>query len=142
MNVVVDASVAAMWFLPERHSHNALLLLGPEYDLAAPDLIRAEITSALLRAARLELIGVEHARRSLEEMSRAPVRLSPAVEHVDAAFRLAQRHGGSLYDAIYIALAQSLEAPVVTNDAELAAVATRAGVRAQLIGKGVPHPER
>lgn len=139
MNLVIDASVAAMWFLPEPHSQNALLLLASEYDLAAPDLIRAEVASALLKAARLNWIGAEHARRSLEEMATAPIRLHPAIDHVNAAFHLAQRHGGPLYDATYISLAQFLRAPLITNDAALAAVARAAGVRASLVADGPPR---
>lgn len=138
MNLVVDAGIVAMWFLPEPQSQNALLLLGPEFDLAGPDLIRVEVASALLKAARQKWIGVEHARRALDEMSAAPVRLFTAMEHVNSAYQIAHRYGGSLYDAIYISLAQFLRAPVITNDVRLSAVAAAAGVRGLLISDGPP----
>lgn len=141
MIVVVDASVAAMWFLPEVHSPQAALLLTPEYDLVAPDIIKTEVGSALLKALRRNEITAEEGNESLYLLSIAAVRMLPAVEHVKAAFRIAERHGGSLYDAIYISVARGLDAPVVTNDTRLADVARSAGVRAALIATGPPSPE-
>ncbi|OHC81211.1 MAG: hypothetical protein A3G73_01560 [Rhodospirillales bacterium RIFCSPLOWO2_12_FULL_67_15] len=52
MIVVVDASVAAMWFLPEPHSESAALLLDAKCELIAPDLMRLEVANALAQAAR------------------------------------------------------------------------------------------
>lgn len=138
MILVVDASVAAMWFLPERHSQNAALLLAREYDLVAPDIIRMEVGSALLKAMKRNEITPEDAVEALQGLSAAALRIFPAADHVDRAFQIAERHGGSLYDAIYISLARSMDAPVVTNDGQLAMVAKAARVRAMMIGAGSP----
>ena len=70
------------------------------------------------------------------------VGMFPAADYVDAAFDLALGHGGSLYDGIYLALARSLNAPVVTNDARLAAVARASHIRALMIGGGPPRLPR
>lgn len=142
MMVIVDASVAAMWFLPEDQSANAALLLSPDYDLAAPDILRTEVGSALLKALRRNEITAPEAVEALDVLSTAGVRLFPAADHVDTAFHIARRHGGSLYDAIYVALACALKAPIVTNDAQLAQVARASRARAIMIAEGPPRPAR
>lgn len=138
MIVVVDASVAAMWFLPERGSEMATLLLAPEYELVAPDLILLEVGSALLKALRRSEISFAECDEALFRLLPAAVRTVPASSHASAAFGIAQRMGGSVYDAIYVALGRALDAPVVTNDSELAAVARRARIKVRMIAEGPP----
>jgi predicted nucleic acid-binding protein len=48
--IVVDASVAAKWFLPEKGSSAALALQEGPSQLAAPDLIRMEVAAAITKA--------------------------------------------------------------------------------------------
>ena len=67
------------------------------------------------------------------------VRLLPAsAEQVEASLEIAVEHGGSIYDAVYIALARTLDAPISTNDMEMAATARKAEVQASPIADGVP----
>lgn len=142
MIVVVDASVAAMWFLPERHSHNAALLFAPEYELLAPDLVHLEVASALLKAVRREEMTTTEGEEVLSTLLPAAVRTLRSADKVSAAFDIARRHGGSLYDAIYMAVARELDAPIVTNDARLAEIARMANVQASMIAAGPPVPSQ
>ncbi len=65
------------------------------------------------------------------------VRLLPSrAGQVEAPLEIAIEHGGSIYDAVYIALARTLDAPISTNDTEMAATAEKSGVRATLIAQG------
>ena len=50
--VVVDASVAAKWFLPEIHSPAAERLLDPSIVLCAPDLIVPELGNIVWKKLR------------------------------------------------------------------------------------------
>ena len=138
MILVVDASVAAMWFLPEPLSEEAALLLAPRYDLVAPDLILLEVGGVLLRALRRDEIGLAEATEAFAARLPAAVRTFPAVDDGEAAFDVARRHGGTIYDAVYVALARRLNAPVITNDAGLASVARKAKARARMIADGAP----
>ena len=142
MIVTVDASVAAMWFLPEPHSDKAALFLGPDYELVAPDLLRIEVGSALLKALRRKEITDADGAEALRALLPAAVRLIPSTHHADAAFEIARRHGGSLYEAVYISVAHTLDTPVVTNDTALAKVARKAKVRALMVADGPPSPAR
>ncbi len=136
--MIVDASVATMWFVPEQHSDRAALLLAPEYQLVAPDLIRLEVGSALLKAIRRDEMTLEDGEEALGTLLPAAVRMLRSEDHIESAFDIAQRLGGSIYDAIYIALARTLDAPISTNDKELAATARKAGIQASPIADGVP----
>ena len=136
MIVVVDASVAAMWFLPEPHSESAALLLDAKCELIAPDLMRLEVASAFLKAARRGAIDFADAVAGL-----APsVRFERSGPYAEPAFEVAERHGGSVYDGIYVALAKAFSAVVATNDMELAKTARSAEVRVWHLSEP-PPPE-
>jgi predicted nucleic acid-binding protein len=45
--VVVDASVAIKWYLPEIHSEDALRLIDEERELLVPDLVWSEVGNIL-----------------------------------------------------------------------------------------------
>jgi predicted nucleic acid-binding protein len=49
---VVDESVVARWFVPERLSDDAVRLLADKDELASPDLMWAEIGNVLWKKAR------------------------------------------------------------------------------------------
>ena len=141
MIIVVDASVAAMWYLPQTFSGKAIGLLGSGHDLVAPELMRLEVGSALLRAMRRKELTREESVEVIVSLLPEAVRFMPASNEQDAAsLKLAIEHGGSIYDAVYIALARSLDAPIATNDGEMTVIARKAEVRASLIGEGPPLP--
>jgi predicted nucleic acid-binding protein len=48
--IVVDASVAALWFLPQALSDQAGELLSSAEELVGPPLLRLEVESAVPRA--------------------------------------------------------------------------------------------
>jgi predicted nucleic acid-binding protein len=127
-----------MWFLPEEHSGHAFALLASGNELAAPDLLRVEVASALLKAVRRRQVKADYAANALLALAPPALKLFPTLEHLDSAFAIAERHGGSLYDALYISVARLLDAPLVTNDSRLATVAKSAGVEARLISRRPP----
>lgn len=120
MIVVVDASVVAMWFLPEPRSEAAALLLDSPCEIVAPDLLRLEVANAFLKATRRGAIDSADAVAALARLAAPSVRFERSGPYAEAAFELAERHGGSVYDGTYVVLAKALSALIVTNDAELA----------------------
>ena len=137
MTVVVDASVAVMWYLPQSQSEQAIGLLGSGHDLVAPELLRLEVASALLRAFRRGELSGEETTEVIHSLLPDAVRLLPSrAGQAGAPLEIAIEHGGSIYDAVYIALARSLDAPISTNDTEMAATAEKSGVPATLIAHG------
>ena len=118
MPVVVDASaMAAVIFREEGHEDVVSRLRGAS--LAAPELLKSELTQVALTKAR------RYPRLAAEIFSRLEVFLDPRrgirwhdVPPVDVAL-LAQVTGLSAYDATYMWLAGWLEADLVTLDRRL-----------------------
>lgn len=87
-------------------------------DAHAPGLIDVEITETLrglVRGAKLELSAAERAR---EELAQLGVRRHPDAALLSRAWQL--RDTCTTYDALYVALAEGLDATLITRDAPLA----------------------
>lgn len=112
--IVVDASAAVLGLLHDGEAR-AALATGP---VACPHLIDAEVANALRAQVRRGAITEIHAARALDVWSRL------GLERVGTVGLLARmwalRDDLSAYDAAYVALAEALEAPLVTADAHLA----------------------
>jgi predicted nucleic acid-binding protein len=50
--IVVDASVAIKWYVPEIHADAAVRILEGDFVLCAPDLIGAELANAIWKKVR------------------------------------------------------------------------------------------
>ena len=117
--VVVDASVAVKWFVPEELSIEARRLLAPEYELLAPDLLWAELGNVLWKKHRRRELDQRTAARLLGDFSRVPIKLHPAQRWTGAALDLAIRHGVTVYDGLYLAVAAGNECRLMTADRRL-----------------------
>jgi predicted nucleic acid-binding protein len=133
LTLVIDASIAAQWFLDEPGSAAASRLLLESQTLAAPDLILLEVGSVLSRAVRSEALPQDLAQEALDGLPRH-LALYPIADLAQEAFAGSARFGGSIYDFCYIALGRRLKAKVVSNDKELVKIARKAGVEAERIG--------
>ena len=92
-------------------------LLCPGELLCTPHLIDAEVLQVLCRyAARAEL-SEDRADEALRDLADLPLLRYP---HQPLLARICQlRHSFSAYDAAYVALAEALDAPLVTCDGRL-----------------------
>jgi predicted nucleic acid-binding protein len=90
-----------------------------------PDLVWAEVASALTNAVRARIMTAEQGRESLRLLLRVPLETRPLAPLADAAFAVSLERGLSAYDAFYVALAEAAEAPLVTADRRLAAATGR-----------------
>lgn len=120
---VVDASVAAAWFLPDEATPytEAALAATSGGRVWVPSLWQLEITNLLINAERRRRIDAAK-RAELVEIA-ASVRLQVDREPIDMVELavLAARHGLSSYDASYLALAQRRKLPLATLDKALLA---------------------
>ena len=117
--VVVDASVAVKWFVPEELSADARVLLTTEYELLAPDLLWAELGNVLWKKHRRRELDPRTAHRLLRDFSRVPIEFHASERWTEAALELAIRHGVTVYDGLYLALAAGNGCRVVTADRRL-----------------------
>ena len=133
MSLIVDASVAVKWVVPEPDSVKARTLQDEEGDLLAPTLAIPEIANALWKYARRGEITREQACDALHIASRLIGRLIPVEDLAQQAVELAIRLEHPVYDCFYLALAAREGIPVVTADGDLYATARRARIDARLL---------
>ena len=134
---VLDASVAAKWFLPpaeETLVPEARRLLadysGGKLRLLVPDLFWVEIGNILWKSARRGRITPRSAGEAIDTLLETNIPTIRSAPLLKDAFAIATRFDRTVYDSVYVALAFAWEAPLVTADERLAnALAARAPVR-------------
>ena len=113
---VVDASVAVKWFVPEIHSEHALRLLRKRFDLQAPELIQAELGNILWKKCRAGETRWNNRRGILDNFKRSPLVVHPHGALLKLAWEIALKHRQTFYDCLYLALAMTEKARMVTAD--------------------------
>lgn len=119
MTLVVDASVALKWVLPEEGRDRALGLLT-EDELIAPDLLHVECANALTMRVRRGLISPVDASDALHVILNAPVLIRTSASLVSKAHDLSIELQSTAYDSLYLALAVAEGAVLVTADEKFA----------------------
>ncbi len=117
---VVDASVAAKWFVPEDLSDEASRLLRDDHELCCPDLLHPELGNIVWKKTRGGEITSSEARSILRALERVPLAVFPSRALLEAALDLALATRRSVYDSLYLALALALECRLVTADRRFA----------------------
>ena len=84
----------------------------------APDLVNVEVVHTLRRLERRRYVDADRAREALDDFALLPIARYPTLDLMARAWEL--RHNFTPYDAVYIALAEVLETPLITADRHLA----------------------
>jgi predicted nucleic acid-binding protein len=113
---VVDASVAVKWFVPEIHSGHALRLLRKRFALQAPELIQAEFGNILWKKCRAGEFDGTTAGEILGSFKRSPLVVHPHGALLKLAWEIALKYRQTFYDSLYLALAMTEKARLVTAD--------------------------
>ena len=126
---VLDASVAVAWLLDdedEMRAAAALVRIETEAALV-PQFWHLDVRNALLGAERRGRIRVDEVNERMRSLGELPVRTDTEPQ-LGTAFALARTHGLSMYDAVYLELAQRSDGPLATLDKALARAAGAAGI--------------
>ena len=126
--IVVDASAIVdvllrtsdVYALEER-------LFDHRETLHAPHLLDVEVAQAIRRYAAIGEIDGRRGSAALDDLADFPLYRYPHDFLLSRVWEL--RHNITAYDAVYVALAEALEAPLLTRDRHLA---TAAGSRAKI----------
>lgn len=133
---VLDASVAASWcFADESHQNAeaAFNLIGRDTALA-PALLWFELRNVLLMGERRNRLSEAQTARFLQYMSELPIELDRDPND-RLVLGLARTHRLSVYDAVYLELAQRRAIPLATLDRALMNAARAEKV--PLVGEGL-----
>lgn len=115
MNYIVDASIAIKWFLPEIHSEYALRLQGIP-DLYAPDFMLLECSNILIKKVRRDELEKSVADDIQQVLLQVPITFTPWQDLLVESAEVAHGTYRSLYDCLYLVLAQRLGGKMVTAD--------------------------
>ncbi len=122
MKLIVDASVALKWFLPdEPWADRAIRLLETDGELLAPEWIVPEVCNAVWKMVRNGRLSGERGEHIVSLLPSFFVRLVPVVNEAPRAMAIALTINHPVYDCFYVALAEREHVPLVTADNRLIA---------------------
>jgi len=129
--IVLDASAVVEALVDVRSLGAEVRMAIAECEAHAPDLIDAEVLSALARMERAGTLMRDAANMAVDFWEVAPVKLHDGRGLMPQAWRT--RGSVRISDGFYLALAFALEVPLITCDGRLAR-APHPGVSVTLIG--------
>jgi predicted nucleic acid-binding protein len=130
---VVDASVLVEFLAGGERGEEAEHAIGRERWIWAPALVDAEVGQALRRQVRGGEISARKAGAALDDLLEMRVQKVPHRHLIDRAWEL--HDNVSFYDGLYVALAEALDAPLLTLDGKLSR-APGLRTEVELIGEG------
>lgn len=129
--IVVDASAALETLLrTEACAAVDALLFAPGETLAAPHLLDLEVAQVLRRYVAAGEITPARGRAALDDLADLPLERYPHDLLLSRIWAL--RDNLTAYDAAYVALAEALDAPLLTRDRRLAGAAGH-GAKVELV---------
>ena len=133
MRLVVDASVAAKWLIPESDSAIAMQLLDRSYELHAPRVLVSEVANVLWRNAVTGSLPLFEADRLAAAVTEMSLTWDDDESICAEALRIAVELGHPVYDCMYLALARRIGAKVVTADERFVSAAASTPYRLVIV---------
>jgi len=118
--IVADAS-ALLEFLrqtPLFTRVEASRLFRDEDEFHSPHLVDVEVTQGLRRLVRAREVSADRAAEAIADLADLDLHRHPHIDLLTRAWKM--RANVTAYDAIYVVLAEALDAPIVTCDAPFA----------------------
>ena len=129
--IVVDASALLEFLLQTSIGIRVeARLLRDNDELHAPHLVDVEVVQGLRRLVRMGEVSSARADEAIADLVDLDLHRHPHVDLLSRAWKL--RDNVSAYDAMYVALAEAIEATIVTCDRPLAKAPGR-GSRIEMI---------
>jgi predicted nucleic acid-binding protein len=116
---IVDASVAAKWFIEEEYSNAAFSVLQNDNQLHAPDFFFLEMDNIFWKWIQRGLITVSDGNDLRSTLPQYPITTHPLIPLLGSAFTIANQTRQSMYDSLYVALATLLNGQMITADRRL-----------------------
>jgi predicted nucleic acid-binding protein len=117
---VVDASVAVKLYVPEVHSAQAIRFFSDGHELIIPEFMLAEVTNIVWKkAALLGELSEAEAHTIVDAVQELPLGYYYTSGLLTDALRIALATKRTVYDSLYIALAESQECQLMTDDRKL-----------------------
>jgi predicted nucleic acid-binding protein len=123
LSFVLDSSVTLSWYFQDQSTPATLALLNAvvQEGAVAPALWRVEVTNGLQTALRRHLIDKAYRDASLRDLSLLPIAIDLETDaHLwTRTLALSDRFGLTIYDAVFLELAQRRDLPLASLDQQL-----------------------
>jgi len=119
MTLVIDASVAVKWLVDEPEHLAARSLLDLSEQLQAPDLVFVETANVLWKKVLRRELTAQQAVEGIDWLPRLFETIIPSTLLVSRALRIAIEMAHPVYDCLYLACCEHVDADLVTTDARL-----------------------
>lgn len=118
-DIVIDGGALAEYLVGSATGEAVATLIAGRDPLHAPHLVVPETLAVLRKWSLGEYLDETRLDIARHDLARMPMQLWEAGPFADRVWAL--RHNITAYDATYIALAEAMDAALVTSDARLAA---------------------
>lgn len=115
---VLDTSAVVDYLLGAGVAQQVQELIGAEGELAAPDVLVFEVLAVLRRESNRGAIAAERAAGAVGDLGDISIELFPSLPLRERVWAL--RANLTAADALFVALAETLEEPLATKDGPLA----------------------
>jgi predicted nucleic acid-binding protein len=129
---IIDASVATAWFVSITTSKGAEGL-RLQQGLAAPALLKVELTSSLLKYVRVDRLSGADLLTAIEQVGELIQQWEEDRNLLPLATDIALSSNHKIYDCLYLALAMKRRDRLATADRRMAVLATNLGIQTELI---------
>ena len=136
MKLTVAASIVVKWYVSEKHSEEARLLLAHRLERYAPDILLAECANTFWKKARRrEIVEPQQYFQELSMLQDVIVLYSGA-DLIERAAQIAVQIDHPVYDCLYVACAEATGSVLITADRRLkdAVVGSLPDVDVQCVG--------
>ena len=120
MTIVVDSNIVIKWFIEEEHCAAARALLISERSIAAPEHLLLEVASIAWRYARRGVVGRAEVDEINTEAERYLDAMVPTRAILARAVEIAWTINHAVYDCLFAATAEVINAPLATADRKFA----------------------
>lgn len=122
-DVVVDSSVVAKWIIREHDTPLAQQMFAEIRSrgdrLIVLDLALIEVAQAIWKQYHRRLLSADEAQQFMTFLLSIPLHIEPALPRLPRGSAIARAYGRSVYDALFVALAEEMDLPGVTADEPL-----------------------
>lgn len=123
MNLVIDASVVIKFYVPEILSDKSEEIISRlavgNINLLAPDLLYPETGNILWKKQRLGELTHAEVEDIIEALTHVPIRIEESKPIIPLAIAVAINSGITVYDAMYVAVANIYNTRMITADKKL-----------------------
>ena len=118
--LVLDASVGIKWFFEEEESDKAALLMDAiekkAIEVMVPEIFYPEFASTCWKKVKKKVATLAWAIEALDRVTALSLKKYSDFELADVALENTLRYKISIYDALYLALAEIYAVPLITAD--------------------------